>query len=340
MSASFSVEKTSNISFDFKEAASQSYQDYPRLKYSATFYDVGEQKIYADNLVTRQLTRSLWKTGKNRTASAVAFGGHGKSKVMFYAPGKTSFFSACETFTFDHELGHLLTSSEDLDALDMRRKESIADAFALIRRFQRYGSNADDVADLTVFRSLEAIIKGSSSHFTSLVTAQILKDRDIVDFLTLSPEETWQMAYDYAQKYAPDFKDARAILDEITRDFRNLKPPTLVEALSTTCLSSNNPQSFFVAASTVMQLVKQESPEAILSKFRITEAPDDPILLKAYDAIEKRAEELGVAPLLKAFKKNAEDITAKALPNVPCVNSRVQNASSAKPREPQASAAP
>jgi len=114
--------------------------------------------------------------------------------------------------------------------------ESVADAYALIRHYQRYGTD-EDLAESRISpanRALDMIMRGSNGHFTSFVTDEIIRLKDKINF-NLSPEDTARLARRFAKQYMP----SQPVIDDLYRTFAPLKRDNAVETLVNITLSPN-----------------------------------------------------------------------------------------------------
>jgi hypothetical protein len=92
-------------------------------------------------------------------------------------------------FQFDHEVGHLLSPNNEM-------AEYVADAYAVIRHFQRFPNSTaiDKLADMRA----AGLFFGDAAHFTSPMVAEIVADKGKFD--TLSLRETAKLAYNFARE--------------------------------------------------------------------------------------------------------------------------------------------
>ncbi len=109
--------------------------------------------------------------------------------------------------TLDHELGHLAIENGYPNSNDLYVRvvgESIADAYALIRHYQRFGADSKLNFNYTnpVYRA-HNMMHGDLRHFTTFVTDEIIKCKDQIDFNALSSEETARLAWRFAMNYVP-----------------------------------------------------------------------------------------------------------------------------------------
>jgi len=113
-------------------------------------------------------------------------------------------------FVLDHELAHCgikdgfsrASSSRDYKIL---LSESVADAYAMIRHYQRYGAESDPRNKYigSGARANHFVLGGDNVHFTSFVLDAIVKRKGDIDFDKLTPEQTADLARRFAMKYMP-----------------------------------------------------------------------------------------------------------------------------------------
>jgi hypothetical protein len=120
-------------------------------------------------------------------------------------------------FTMDHELAHLGVkdgmSGNSFE--DVVLAECVADAYALIRHFQRFGDDSVPRHQyVDPFSRLMAMVMGQDlSHFTTFVLDEIIKRKDEIDFSKLDEKQTENLAWRFAMKFAPP-KPVIAMLHE------------------------------------------------------------------------------------------------------------------------------
>jgi len=131
--------------------------------------------------------------------------------------------------TFDHEIGHaLLCTSESFpwDNLPNHDRqhvhECVAESYAAIRHYQRYGSDSPFVKDYTNFGelySLHRFIKRKDKLGGSYYTHPCLENINILNqnnkLKNLSPKESFNLACKVAQEYAPTIADIEKIVQKV-----------------------------------------------------------------------------------------------------------------------------
>lgn len=107
----------------------------------------------------------------------------------------------------DHELAHLaIADGCPLDTLSSRViSESIADAYALIRHYQRFGADSNHEHEFINpwERGNYFIQNQDNAHFTTFVLDEIIRRKHLIDFNGLSPHHTASLAWHFAMAYAP-----------------------------------------------------------------------------------------------------------------------------------------
>lgn len=116
--------------------------------------------------------------------------------------------------TLDHELAHL-TLKDGMGpeeegtpgaAAQALLAESIADAYALLRYYQRHGidSAAEDFGcGSPLNRAVNLLLYDDTAHFTTFVTQAITEQRGDLNLKTLTPAETGELAWRLAVTHTP-----------------------------------------------------------------------------------------------------------------------------------------
>lgn len=181
--------------------------------------------------------------------------------VIVYHPDKQPVFSAKkgaidDAGSFDHETGHAL-SPEAKGTLG----ENTADAYALIRQFQRFAGRAEDAdaAYCGFKRAFVFMTAGTTSHLTSFTADKIAIDARAADFSTLSPEETRALARKYAKGNTP----TKAELKKLRDDFAPLKgrkptKATFRKMAEITLKADTNSRSFYLGARVLSEALRED----------------------------------------------------------------------------------
>ena len=110
-------------------------------------------------------------------------------------------------FAFDHEFAHAMMPGA-LDTKNMNLAECMADAYAVIRHFQRFGADSTAPDALMAYRAAKFVFRNdhdkeaAADHFTAPVLEQILARRHDIDWSKLTPQETRKLAFRFAAQYA------------------------------------------------------------------------------------------------------------------------------------------
>lgn len=110
-------------------------------------------------------------------------------------------------YLLDHELAHLaIADGYPFDTLSSRViSESIADAYALIRHYQRFGADSNHEHEfINPWERGNLFIRYQDNvHFTTFVLDEIIRRKHLIDFNGLSPQHTASLAWRFAMEYAP-----------------------------------------------------------------------------------------------------------------------------------------
>lgn len=223
------VKKQNPAVFDYAREVKRVWRDFPQTKESVLFLDIcmasGQELIYPDGRDSKSKQKKLRLIAGNACLQSVimiyrcvehssccAPGLGGYSAILLYTEkhsdnflSSTALLAQETVFAFDHELGHVIIPNAAYADGDENLAECIADAYAVIRHFQRYGADSGAVDELVRNRSF-GLIFGSAgpgrSHFTSPVVEQILAKRYDIDWDSLTPYQTTQLARRFAMEHA------------------------------------------------------------------------------------------------------------------------------------------
>lgn len=112
-------------------------------------------------------------------------------------------------FTLDHELGHIVIKYPAVAGENEQYKvalgESIADAFAAIRHYQRYGMDSDYQASIMDpwARAAALALQEDAVHFTTVMHQEIIRLKGQIDYAALTPQQTIELARRFATEYTP-----------------------------------------------------------------------------------------------------------------------------------------
>jgi hypothetical protein len=154
-----------------------------------------------------------------------------------------------DAFIFDHEIGHSICP----DAYKGNRdnlKECIADAYAAIRHYQRFGVGSTALDSFAAMHAVGLVFRPDDGiHFTSPVVQHIIEDRKNIDFTSLTLEETAQIARRYAALYAPHSSSVERLANKF-QSFNEKLPDisngdfSALRQLAKTIISNENPEEF------------------------------------------------------------------------------------------------
>ena len=130
-------------------------------------------------------------------------------------------------FVLDHELAHCAIKdgfsriAAANDPYSTLLAESVADAYALIRHYQRFGINsaASNKYVSPAGRADGFILGGDLGHFTSFMLDEISKRKYQIDFDKLDPQQTAELARRFALEYIPP----RKVLEDISWAFQPVR---------------------------------------------------------------------------------------------------------------------
>lgn len=122
--------------------------------------------------------------------------------------------------TLDHELAHLTIRGGDnagggLD--DILLAECIADAYALLRHYQRFGTDAPLTSPCAnpLARADNMIFHNDRFHATTFMLQEIIARKDQIDVAHLTPQQTADLARSFALAYAPSAALVQDVYDAL-----------------------------------------------------------------------------------------------------------------------------
>lgn len=203
--------------FDFDKEVARAWRDFPEARGRIIFIDAGNDArlIYPDGFEGREeAARTVEKYNAKRIMERgfAAFNMKnsfckwiGERKFLFLLTEKhphdmldhTAPVAMETTFVFDHELGHAVIKGGTYRDATHNHGEATADAYATIRHFQRYGADSPYIDALVANRAFDLVFRQAGygdDHFTSPVIEKILEQRYSVDWNSLTPQETAEMA--------------------------------------------------------------------------------------------------------------------------------------------------
>lgn len=128
-------------------------------------------------------------------------------------------------FILDHELAHLVIKDPSLAGENGQYKqfikEAIADAYALMRHYQRYGAESkhrNSIID-PWSRAAALALNKDTWHFSTIMLDEMIKLKDIIDYASLSPQQTAELAKRFAVEYTPP----SSVVNKAVRKLRPVK---------------------------------------------------------------------------------------------------------------------
>ena len=216
-----------SLSDIFNAFAADAVERFPDLKGRLLILDMNEYKTYGSQEIDSS------KTGLTPEEACIYLGNHPKTKEML----DNKNVSSCSYYdrqlrlimindrvdtnnisannekhlllVLDHELAHLAIQNAypNTSLHTQVIAESIADAYALIRHYQRFGINSKyrDKPVSPENRAHEIIFTqktADANHCTTFVLEAIIKRKHMIDFDNLTPIQTVDLAWRFAMKYA------------------------------------------------------------------------------------------------------------------------------------------
>ena len=104
-----------------------------------------------------------------------------------------------QRYVLDHELGHALTMlgidrQASKTASSGNQAECEADAYAMIRHFQRYGEGSQFPAYISDLRNMNAVHKNDTTHWTSRAIDRVIELNEAGDLRDLTPAQSRDLA--------------------------------------------------------------------------------------------------------------------------------------------------
>lgn len=261
--------------FDFDAAVAEARRDFPAQTENVTFINGddpdAQDKLFewavSQKLRTLEWDRMLAPMLDNKCSCAMP--GHNGGFVLLVHPSAPSMrfgedHDKSNHYTFDHELGHIVTTLGIGHGADVA--EHSADGFAALRGLQRGTLSKQDVKRAADVNDAGFLIYCGLSHLTSMTLDAIVINPKNIDYTSLSPQETAALADKHAKTFELPSRayNKFAPIDEIGKATWNddgLPPEERVEARlhALTEIAMNAPKSsmsFYLAARLIVNTVE------------------------------------------------------------------------------------
>lgn len=235
-----SFEKAAASDFNFYKAVREAYDLFPQMQRTIFFVDVNTANIiHPDAAIRAEIVTAInnhpefrkdlaedCANLRNDRLSACKPLENGNGAIFFVLlylekDMRTTFdgkkrLRQNQHFAFDHEFAHALIEAARGSSV---KCESIADSYAALRHFQRYGTNTGLVEAQMQRRAALAFVNNDADHFTAPALESVLEVKNDFDFSQLTPEQTAAMANYIGCQSPPRGNDKKAL----TRSFNKLE---------------------------------------------------------------------------------------------------------------------
>lgn len=324
---------TAQNSFDFKAVVQRALAEFPALNKSAIFLNTdtpresyGHWKARLKGTLYGQSARnSRFISQANANDSSYAFQpkfDH-QLKTLVFKPndgmhqslGQTVPQEQVSRFVFNHELGHLtIPHAHGGWHAGKPYPENAADSFAIIKHLQ------NDKNDLLLplanswARAYRFIAASNATHMTSFCTEALIAERHKQGFDKLYGKSLTDYAAAHAEKHSPDQYniDETIYIYGPYRGWNKLYPLTEETAdklisLAETALKTDNTFAFQVGLTIFRPFLHPTGVEINGIAFKLDE--DKRADLEA--RFEAKAQNLGVASLIREWKENVDALCAR-----------------------------
>ena len=214
-----------SLSDVFNEFAKESVRQFPAAKGKLIIHDTNESATYGRDELNKKSPKTLsavdaFVKRRAKDKDRQTYADTSKSLKLFFIlydePVNENHVKALPKKTekeilyiLDHELAHLVIKDPPLEGETERYKqaigEAIADAYAMIRHYQRYGTGSTHKSAIIDpwARAGALTLNGDDVHFSTLMLEEIIKRKDTIDFKALDPQQTAELARRFAVKYTP-----------------------------------------------------------------------------------------------------------------------------------------
>jgi hypothetical protein len=241
--------ETKSLTEIFNKFAADAVERFPQLKGQLLVADMNERKSYGHNEIDQKKTGLTPETAreylrdhqitkameKDKNMSSLAMRDDRQKVNIIFINDAVAGAEAANVskateehllFVLDHELAHCGVKDGFARAAGPRDyaillAESVTDAYALIRHYQRFGVD-NDSHDKYVSPGARAdnfVMWGDSTHFTSFVLDAVAKRKHLIDFDKLTPEQT----ADLARRFALEFMPPKRVVEDLAWTFSAIK---------------------------------------------------------------------------------------------------------------------
>ncbi len=225
------AEKAETLSDLFNRFVRESGELFPALEGSILLMDVADYKVYGlygldRDKVKASDTQLLGYLGAHPTSvylrkhpeesSRASYDPWSGASIIFFndkidpevAKIATEKANERTLHLLDHELGHLAIEDGMYDNPQSPQGllgENIADAYALLRHYQRFGTSKEcfDKYVSPFARASSLIFSGDATHFTTFTLQAISNARNALKIDNIDAATTARMARDYARFFTP-----------------------------------------------------------------------------------------------------------------------------------------
>jgi len=222
----------------FNHFARESTRLFPQVKGSLLILDANEAKAYGreeldpkkvrasskslDSFIKKRLADKNRQTyadwGNSLRLSFILYDEHIKKTERSAVPEKTE---REILFILDHELAHIVIPMPKLVGESQQYayalQESIADAYAMIRHYQRYGTESTHKSVMIDpwARAGALTLNEDTEHFSTLVLEEIIRRKDTIDFKALDTRQTVELARRFAVTYTPPASVVNGLFEKL-----------------------------------------------------------------------------------------------------------------------------
>jgi hypothetical protein len=236
---------TKSLSDVFNQFAQDSIDRFPALKGKLLIYDKNEKKTYGRESLSQvkgtaaELDAFINKRKDDDGSYSEKSPSLNLDFVIYTEPVKAAerknVSAATEKdfyFIMDHELAHLAIKDPALEGENAQYHdnimEALADAYALIRHYQRFGINdthKNSIIDSWA-RASALMLNDDTIHFSSFMIDEIIKRKDTIDYAHLTPHQTAELAVRFATEFTPPASSLNRVLKKLrpVRQMFDLNP--------------------------------------------------------------------------------------------------------------------